>query len=90
MPTTTNVVNLGAAWVLEKRIESRDQICTVNVITYLLAFVTENVVVTTRTGAAHEIAEEAMQLSTRVTRAGKATTTETRRLHVEVATIFLN
>ena len=69
--------------------ETRD-IERVNVVANLFSFVSENFVLTTLQIAFHEVAEETMELDSRVIRAGETTSAETASRQIEIATVLLN
>ena len=69
--------------------EGVHQIVGMNVVAYLLSFVTINRVRLAREGTLNKISQKAMQLRARMRRAGKAAAAEGAGFQFEVASIFL-
>lgn len=90
LTATADVVHLGDTWVLVEVPEGLDEIVAVDVVADLLPFVSENLVLTSFDGAFHEVGEEAVELGTGVAGAGEAAAAEARRLHIEIAAVFLD
>src|SRR3989338_9041789 len=90
LPSTAGVIYLSRSRLLMKVPEHVDQIVRVDVITHLLAFVTENRIVRTRRNALYQIGEEAVQLCPRVVGPREASTTKHSCIHREIFAVLLH
>src|SRR5690606_7814723 len=90
VPSSTHVVDLRLPRCAEELHEGGDEIRAVDVIAYLLAAVAEYGIGCAGDGAAHEIAQEAVQFGGGVTRAGEASAAEAGGAHTEIAAVLLD
>src|SRR5476649_2531859 len=90
MAAPSHVVNLGAAGLEIELPDGLDEIVAVDVVTHLLALVTEDPVGTATDRAEHQIGKKAMHFGPGVGRAGKASATQADGWQSEVPAIFLH
>src|SRR5215469_595631 len=81
------IIDLGNTRRLPELIHEAGHILGMNVIAHLLAFVSEDFVLSPFDVALHQIAEESVQLYAGVIRAGKTTAPQTASGHAEIASV---
>lgn len=88
--TPARVVDLAASRVLMKVPEHFDQIRRVNVVSNLLPLIAVDRVLVAGQRTLHEVRQKPVQPRSRMTRPSQTAASKARRLHPEVATVFLN
>jgi len=85
-----SVVDLAATRVLMESPEHLDQVGRVDVVSNLLSLVAVDRVLITRQRTLHEVRKKPVQSRSGMSGPRQAATSKARRLHAEVATVFLN
>jgi hypothetical protein len=87
---TTEVVNDTHARCPDKFLKGTHHNATVNLVTHLLAFVTEDGVMPTRHGVLDQVREETVELHPAVVRTGKTTPAKADSGHIKIVPVFLD
>ena len=86
----TQIVNLGHTGGFAKFPHEAGHIFAVDVVAYLLSFISKNLVFAALEIALHEIAKEAVQFDPSVVRTSEATAAQAAGRHIEITPVFLN
>ena len=85
-----HVVGFAAAGGLVEMPERVNQVCRMNVVAHLFAFVAENAVFLAGDGAFHQIGQEAVQFGGGMAGAGEAAAADQAGFHAEIFAVFLH
>lgn len=88
--TTTDIVDFARARGFDELLDEASYIMGMDVVTDLLAFVSEDLVFSSFQVALHEVREETMQFDSGVIGAGEAASSQAAGGHSEIATVFLD
>src|SRR5690349_4250613 len=88
--TAAEIVDAAARRRLREAPDRLRDIAGVKIVADLLSLMADDAIGRAGDDASHQIGKEAVELCTRVPRAGEAAGTETRGVHSEVAAIFLD